>query len=59
MDRVFNQGIQVVSIVASGRAGPEGLEGSDACLIGEVERRKGNEPQVELIGAYRVNRLAA
>lgn len=44
MDRTFNQGIMVVSIVAEGDIGQPS--------IGQVERRQGNEPQVEFIGKY-------
>lgn len=49
MDRTFNQGVMVVSIVA-----PDGPELSDpnAHLIGEVMAREGDEPQVELTGKF-------
>jgi len=51
MDRTFNQGIMVVSIVDQN----DGLEinNSEAILIGEVAARESDEPQVELQGNYR------
>lgn len=50
MDRTFNNGIMVVSIVD-----PAGKKITDqnAVLIGEVKRRKIGDPAVELIGTYR------
>ncbi|MFC1721978.1 AIR synthase-related protein [Patescibacteria group bacterium] len=48
MDRVFNQGIMMVSI-----AGSSGIRFPAWCkLIGLVEKRRDNEPQVEFIGQY-------
>lgn len=48
MDRTFNQGIMVVSIVADGNG-----RHPDTPAIGIVERRHKGEPQVQLIGKYR------
>lgn len=47
MDKVFNQGVQVVTIVAMGE-----IEHPDCRLIGVVERRKKNEPQVQFNGKF-------
>lgn len=56
MDRTFNQGIMMTSIVACGygdlREDIPGI-GDVFCHIGEVVKREGNEPQVELTGDYR------
>ncbi|TSD05146.1 MAG: phosphoribosylformylglycinamidine cyclo-ligase [Parcubacteria group bacterium Greene0714_36] len=50
MNRVFNQGIMMVSIV---HPSGELMNNPDAIPIGEVARRKtADEPQVELIGSY-------
>jgi len=48
MDRVFNQGIMMISIIPVN--GP-GLK-PPAMLIGEMQKRKPHEPQVELVGKY-------
>lgn len=50
MDRVFNQGIMMISIVD-----PEGplINHPSAIKIGEVRRRNISESQVEFIGKYR------
>ena len=48
-DRVFNQGIMVASIVS---LDGEELSHPNAVLIGQVERRNGDEPQVEFVGEY-------
>lgn len=50
MDRTFNQGVQVVSVVS-----PDGKPVQDrfAHRIGTVESRTGDEPQVVLTGKYR------
>ena len=47
MDRTFNQGIMVGSIVSA-----IGKQPSTPLLIGVVETRKDNEPQVQFTGAY-------
>ncbi|MDP3997912.1 MAG: AIR synthase-related protein [Candidatus Andersenbacteria bacterium] len=49
MDRVFNQGIMVASII-------DGNEMPDSCnatCIGTVEQRQGNEPQVQFTGSFK------
>ena len=49
MDRTFNQGIMVVSVVKNVSGSFDDLP---FVQIGVVERRKGNKPQVELVGKY-------
>jgi len=48
MDKVFNQGIMVVSIMSASSK----VLNPSAILIGQVEKRKPNEPQVMLVGKY-------
>lgn len=49
MDRTFNQGVMLISITAK-----DGKElNRPAMLIGEVQRRKRDEPQLVLTGQYR------
>ena len=50
MDRTFNQGVMVISIVD-----PDGPQPNDPNVfeIGHVEARAGREQQVMLIGEYR------
>ncbi|MCE9643325.1 MAG: phosphoribosylformylglycinamidine cyclo-ligase [Candidatus Andersenbacteria bacterium] len=49
MNRVFNQGLMMVSIARQGFT----RHGSQFCQdIGVVEARKGNEPQVQFIGKF-------
>ena len=50
MDRVFNNGIMLVSVISN--SGKE-IDDDNATLIGEVRERKDDEPQVELVGEYR------
>ncbi len=49
MDRVFNQGVMLVSIVDNDGKSPKYQYGK---IIGEVEERKGDEPQVQFIGEF-------
>ena len=49
MERTFNQGIMVASIV-SGQG--EELVDPQARCIGQVEKRQGDEPQVQFVGKY-------
>ena len=49
MDRVFNQGIMMVSIIPEN--GP-GISDRAAIEIGTIEARDGDEPQVRLVGEY-------
>lgn len=48
MDRAFNQGIMMVSIVSE----EDELFDPWATCIGSVEKRKGDEPQVQFIGDF-------
>ncbi|MFA6322024.1 MAG: AIR synthase related protein [Candidatus Buchananbacteria bacterium] len=54
MDRTFNQGIMMVSIVDNSGPCLEVIDHPAGTVehIGEVLKRKGNEPQVELVGEY-------
>jgi phosphoribosylformylglycinamidine cyclo-ligase len=49
MNRVLNQGIMMVSVLDT-----KGKQPSDelAPIVGTVEKRTGNEPQVELVGTF-------
>jgi phosphoribosylformylglycinamidine cyclo-ligase len=49
MDRVFNQGIMIVSIVSDDGLQPDT---PNAVLLGQVEARQADEPQVRLIGQH-------
>ena len=49
MDRTFNNGIMVISIVCDGG---KALQNENATEIGIIERRKGEEPQVVFINKY-------
>lgn len=51
MDKTFNQGIMVVSIVDQ-KQGPK-IDSQEVFLIGEVTNRKPGEPQVTFHGSYR------
>jgi len=50
MDRVFNQGIMVASIVSDAGTAPDTVKTTQ---IGRVVERQGNGPQVEFIGQFR------
>lgn len=50
MERVFNNGVMMVSIVSEGG---EDINDSNAVLIGGVGRRMDNGAQVEIFGQYR------
>jgi phosphoribosylformylglycinamidine cyclo-ligase len=50
MDRVFNQGISTVSIIDGSGKDPANIERGD--LIGEVQKRKEGEPQVQFEGKF-------
>ncbi|MFA5954509.1 MAG: AIR synthase-related protein [Patescibacteria group bacterium] len=55
MDHVFNQGIQMVSVVENGelRCSPRLRPvGESAIQIGQVVNRRGDEPQVEFRGTF-------
>lgn len=52
MDRTFNQGIQVISIVDPGLSTFEMAESPDVVQIGSVDGRDGDEPQVFFSGRF-------